>query len=181
MRRQAEAVTVIASYKRMWDTQRSFGKHSANAMILRAWYRKFRARTDQRQTHLRVSKVQATYRGVMERRRLLEKHMKAARLQSYWRMKLIQKALAHIARVALDIQRVLRGYWYGRKPVREMHKAASRIQGVLRGAIVRMRLRKQLRSVVRAQALAREFLDRMGLRRKVRKGGGGSMVIGNSL
>ncbi|KAF4676293.1 hypothetical protein FOL47_006449 [Perkinsus chesapeaki] len=167
VRRQTDAVTMIASCKRMWDAQRFFGRHGSNAMILRSWYRKFRARADYQLTHQRISKVQATFRGMAERRRLMVKHMKAAKIQSYWRMKLTQKALADMNRVATDIQRVLRGYWYGRKPVRDMQEKAATIQGILRGVLVRARMQRQLKTVLRVQALVKGFLDRTALRRRV--------------
>lgn len=63
VRRETAAVIVIQKYKRMWDCQKIFGKHGSNAIILRGWYRKFKAHQEKELMHKRAAQIQALFYG----------------------------------------------------------------------------------------------------------------------
>jgi len=132
IRTETNAVTVIQKTKMMWDCQKVHGKNGRNAGILKSWYRKFRAKADRAALEERVTRVQAFFRGRQIRKLFREQRDSATGFQSSFRGIRCRRHLFVLKTAAICIQRHYRGHVDGRKPVRERHANASRIQAFAR-------------------------------------------------
>ena len=130
LRKLSMAVLLIQSHWRRYSTQKIFGSHGSNALILRTWYRKFRARKEKQKLVLRISKIQAMFRGRNERRYQAKLVETTTKVQAMFRSFIVRKRLRHVDRAACVIQRNFRGLLYGRRPVAEYQAAAQRMAAV---------------------------------------------------
>lgn len=60
----------------------------------------------------------------------------------------------------MTIQKVIRGFLHGRRLIRQRHKAAARIQALVRGIFTRQRDRRRLEAAIRIQARIRGLWGR---------------------
>ncbi len=164
--RETAAALVIQKYKRMWDCKRVFGAHGSNAIILRGWYRKYKARQEKELMHRRAAMIQAVFRGKIVRISMIDKTLAATKIQSCFRGSLCRTSVKRFHRAADTVQRAFRMYLYGKKPVRTMMDAASRIQALARGALTRMRHQNLTLYVTKVQSTIRGYLGRRLLKKK---------------
>ncbi|CAD7972891.1 unnamed protein product [Amoebophrya sp. A120] len=160
VRRETAAVIVIQKYKRMWDCQKIFGKHGSNAIILRGWYRKFKAHQEKELMHKRASQIQALFRGKIVRISIQDRNLAATKLQSAFRGSVCRVHVKRFHKAADVLQRAFRMYLYGKKPVRVMNQAAARLQAMSRGTLTRMRHKNLVHHTTLAQARMRGYLGR---------------------
>mmetsp|Transcript_26996 Transcript_26996/g.67999 ORF Transcript_26996/g.67999 Transcript_26996/m.67999 type:complete len:2543 (+) Transcript_26996:172-7800(+) len=160
VRRETAAVIVIQKYKRMWDCQKIFGKHGSNAIILRGWYRKFKAHQEKEMMHKRAAQIQALFRGKIVRISINDRNLAATKLQSAFRGSVCRVSVKRFHKAADVLQRAFRMYLYGKKPVRVMNQAAARLQAMSRGTLTRMRHQALVRNTTLVQARIRGYLGR---------------------
>lgn len=155
IRDETASVVKIQTYKRMWDCQKFYGKSGSNALILRGWYRKFKARLDKNNLEYRWSKVAAIWRGMQTRKMFREQIAGATKFQAGYRGLVSRRRMEVFRQAAVCVQRYYRGHLYGRRPVKEMHTEATRIQGLFRGVIVRSRRQQMFKAAQAIQARIR--------------------------
>ena len=144
----------------MWDCQKIFGAHGSNAIILRGWYRKFKARQEKEAMHKRAAQIQALFRGKIVRIGIKDKSLATTKIQACFRGSLSRAGIKRFRMAADTVQRAFRMYLYGKKPVRVMNESSSRIQAVVRGNLTRRRHAELTHRVTLAQARIRGYLTR---------------------
>eukprot|EP00928_Gymnodinium_smaydae_P070344 TRINITY_DN54196_c0_g1_i1.p1 TRINITY_DN54196_c0_g1~~TRINITY_DN54196_c0_g1_i1.p1 ORF type:complete len:1836 (-),score=531.89 TRINITY_DN54196_c0_g1_i1:66-5468(-) len=165
IKKEVNAALVIQKSKKMWDCKKLHGSNGRNAAIMKAWYRKYKAKKDREILGQRMARVQAAYLGFLERKEFRWQIETCTRFQSAFRG-LQGRRVANVVNQAVrTIQRYYRGHLYGRRPVQEMHESASRIQALARGVAFREKNRDRIKKATHIEAHARGMLARLRVRR----------------
>mmetsp|Transcript_74642 Transcript_74642/g.140730 ORF Transcript_74642/g.140730 Transcript_74642/m.140730 type:complete len:1923 (-) Transcript_74642:183-5951(-) len=152
IKKEQDAVVVIQKCKMMWDCQKIYGNNGRNAEVLRAWYRRWKAKQDREKLEMRVSHTQAAFRGNAARTLFRAKMKAMTRFQAAFRGLRGRRHIRVLAAAIITIQRFYRGHLYGRRPMHEMHTNAARIQGMVRGVAFREDRRKRIEAATQIQA-----------------------------
>mmetsp|Transcript_48429 Transcript_48429/g.85349 ORF Transcript_48429/g.85349 Transcript_48429/m.85349 type:complete len:1819 (+) Transcript_48429:195-5651(+) len=152
IKKEQAAVVVIQKCKMMWDCQKIYGNNGRNAEVLRAWYRRWKAKQDREKLEMRVSHTQAAFRGNAARTLFRAKMKAMTRFQAAFRGLRGRRHIRVLAAAIITIQRFYRGHLYGRRPMHEMHTNAARIQGMVRGVAFREDRRKRIEAATQIQA-----------------------------
>lgn len=164
IKKQTTASLIFQKTKMMWDVQRIHGSSGKNAGIIKAWFRKHRAREKKERVQYSASRIQAIWRGILTRRRTRSKLASTTRFQASWRAFADRRNLEVRWAAIVSIQKVIRGYIHGRNWLRMRHKSAARIQALVRGIFQRQRHAKRLAAAIRIQARIRGLFDRKQVR-----------------
>lgn len=155
IKKEEAAVVVIQKCKMMWDCQKIYGNNGRNAEVLRAWYRRWKAKQDREKLEMRVAHTQAAFRGIAARNLFRAKMRAMTRFQAAFRGLRGRRHIRVLAAAIITIQRFYRGHLYGRRPMHEMHTNAGRIQGMVRGVAFREDRRKRVAGSTWIQAHVR--------------------------
>lgn len=170
IKKEAAAVRIIQGAKRMWDVRKVQGKNGGNAVILRRWYGKHKAKHDNLMLDYRIARVQACFAGYEVRRDFFEMLHNVRKFQANFRGLRARRKFMTMYMSGVAIQRYFRGRIYGRLPRKEMRQSAGKIQGLVRGVQRRELEKKWARSVAYIQAHVRGMLGRKRVKLMHRSG-----------
>jgi len=165
IKKEVHAATVIQKTKMMWDCQKVHGNNGRNAAILKSWYRKFKAREDKVKLEEKCAKLQGVFEGYLERKEFSAKMKTTTKFQASFRGLLGRRKHAVLYEASNTIQRFYRGHLYGRRPIREMHDSAAKIQALARGVSYRDGRKLRIKSATYIEAHARGMLGRLYIKR----------------
>jgi len=165
IRRETQAVMVIQKNKAMWDVQKINGKNGENKLLLRSWYLKFQAKQDNEKLERRMERMQAVWKGFVDRQEFGRMMANTRRFQASFRGLLDRRRHLILLNAAICIQKCYRGHLFARRRLREEHKNARLIQGMTRGVAYREGVRRQGRAAACVQAHYRGLVARKRVRR----------------
>jgi len=141
IQQEIQAARIIQKSKRMWDVRKAKGENGRNQELLKGWFMKFRAQDRKNRLLYSVQRVQAVWAGYKVRCDHYETMRNITRFQAKWKGTLTRRRHAVLVAAGTCIQRNYRGRLYGRRPMKDMMKAAMKIQALARGVALRERNR----------------------------------------
>lgn len=161
------ALTIQKTYA-MSCVLKHFKKKAEQGQTARRWYFLYTAQGKRQWLTRCITHFQAMFRGVKVRQQLRQRHNTIAKLQAFWRGVVCRRQMKVYLSVGALIQRVYRGHLYGRRPVKEMHLHAAKIQAMCRGVDRRVRDKQRHLAAIAIQCHIRGLWGRKRAKRMVR-------------
>lgn len=161
IRRQTEAAIVIQKTKMMWDVLKVHGNNGRSAGILKSWFRKFKAKENKQLLYLRLSKMQAMWKGYTTRKDYKTMIKGLSKLQAMYRGVCTRRRMAVLKTGGRKILKAFRGFIHGRRHWHRLNQQAAKIQAMVRGVKVRKVYRKRIAAALAIQCHFRGMMDRL--------------------